>query len=205
MIEDVRLLRTAKNLIFEHIQLQGLDPRQFEWTTEGLSEIRSVLKHRTSDYYYAFGKNGDRCSPWHGELEIRMLADRPWSYRIQNVDRWLKELKEETEAPDLWGQLEEQKELFLLASSESYSNASFTRDEKSGLAAQLEHLRQQLIGVEEVSDRQREHIDVHFRYVISAMDRLGKKDWVNLAIGAVFNIWWRERSRQLLLSGYFKV
>jgi hypothetical protein len=199
MENDVRVLRTEKNAVFEFIVQSGLDPSEFRWEEGQFEEIipnygatystASRLRHVPSKFYFSFGKYYDQFSPGvRNRVEMINLTTERWDVRFESLQTWLARLKEEVEAPDLWLEALQDRQLFQIASESLQSNGQFSPEEKAHVIRELAEVRRLLISAHHLQHHQSEALERGFDYVVQAMDRLGKKDWINLAMGALVNI-----------------
>ena len=198
MGHDVRLLKIERNAVFTLVQQSGLEPSDFDWKTEHIQEPgeygvvyadASVLLHKPTGFFYKFGVYSDQYSPGHAErIESVELSVQKWDVRIKAVAHWLSALKEEVEAPDLWQELLRERRLYRLASAPQLRNEQFSNDEKALVLKQLHTLREQIVSAHNLQSQQTEVLDRGLNYLGQSLDRFGKKDWLNLAIGTLINI-----------------
>ncbi len=202
MPEDVRLTRTEKNAIFIMIEESGLSPAVFTWKERRHEEpvemfgmtcaTASVLLHPESDYFYTFGNYCDSCSPGGYERIERQETFKDgvkgrWNYRHRAVKSWLERLKEELDAPDLWGKLFEGKAL-AIRSALTPPTARFTQEQVRSLSFEFRRIEQRTADLHELTVAQKEAMHEGFEEIKAEMNRFGIKDWVNLACGLLFNV-----------------
>jgi len=147
--------------------------------------------HTPSGFYYQFGAYSDEFSPGHleriGRQDISRASYGSWPSRLQYVTEWLHELKGELDAPDLWAELSNARRLSQIASSSRIDNSQFTIEEKEYIIHQLGEIKQHLIAHHQLQLQQAEAIEHGFQNIVDAMNRFGKKDWVNYAVGFLLN------------------
>ena len=97
-------------------------------------------------------------------------------------------MKREYEAPDLWELLRQETKLSQLASSPDLPNDSFTDLEKQYIHNQLAGIKEQLISDHHLQPQQAEIIAQGFSYLADSLNRFGKRDWLNFAMGTLVNI-----------------
>jgi flavin-dependent dehydrogenase len=108
MPQDVRLLKSHRNVIFGLVRDSGLDPTAFDWGEEEVFDDEddtfsvSVLKHAPTGFYFRFGLRWDKYSPGFGSPTDSRIVTRDWDDRFRLVHEWLSYVKREYEAPDLW-------------------------------------------------------------------------------------------------------
>lgn len=189
------VLKSQKNEIFQAIQKIGLQPSQFEWGE--VPSIRlplmtvSVLVHTPTNYYFRFDfQEGRHWCEYSPGTSQPVFATYPgsWSVVTPHVDSWLTNLKREVESPDLWKAVAQERALTTAAAKEGESNAPFTTDERRLVSVGLLEIKQYLLVVYPSSQQERAAIETRLAYLEQASERLGKKDWLNLAVGVLANI-----------------
>ena len=204
MASDERLLTTEKDVIFRFVQHSGLPVSCFEWRENlrfeepvmnmGMSQTKaSVLLYVPSEFTYTFGQFSDQLFPGVMERIERRdvykkngLAGR---LRLRNeaILDWLKRVKEEVNAPDLWAEMQKSRE-FLGAASTTQNNEHFTEKDKLFLSERFAELATALEKRHDLPPEQVKAIEDGFANIVKAMDTFGKKDWFNLATGILVNV-----------------
>jgi hypothetical protein len=110
------LQKWHRNNIFEAIQAAGLEPREFDLNDSG-TEVR--IKHkssgscltvrRESGYYVGRSVVGDG--------HVWPYGPCGWQTLMPRLSRWLEEVKQDFETPDLWAELQRETKLLEGASS----------------------------------------------------------------------------------------
>jgi hypothetical protein len=199
MDRDVRLLTIVKDAVFRIVLDSGIDPSEFRWIESEVEDVSrhgaaeyamSTLQH-SSGYFYRFGAYTDTFSP--GESSRIAIEDisyfrEKWNQRLNIVYNWLGFLKREIEAPDLWQSILDEKQLMQIAWAPTHTNTRFTPEEKQYCIQEFGEIRQRLKSVHRLQIEQAEIMDQGFAYILDAMERFSKKDWLNLAIGTLVNI-----------------
>jgi hypothetical protein len=130
-----------KNEIFEAIQAVGLDPKEFD-LEDADGEVQ--IKHKWSTSCFTFA---DDPSHYVGRYVVGDGPDWPfeaysWQAVIPRISRWLGEVKDDLETPDLWAELERDARLiFGAASDDLAANTPFTRRSKPRLRLDSKHWR----------------------------------------------------------------
>jgi hypothetical protein len=178
------LSKPMRNDVFEAVEAAGLNPREFDWD---VSADDICLRHVPSDASFVFGGNygafvaryavGDG-PPWETE-------SYSWRSQMEKVKRWLSDVKRDVETPDLWAELLEQTKLLGAASDAALENTPFTSDERNEIARQLDQLKEYAAHTASVSSQQLAELDTKLDYLREAGDRLGRKDWLNIAVGTM--------------------
>lgn len=196
MAEPSPLLKSQENDVFLAVRASGLDPSTFKWEMKkseaDRSNLVSVLIHKPTEYWFMFdmGDDGHLCTYSPGE-DTLFGGEYPgtWPNQMAYVRNWLGYLKREAEAPDLWAMLGEENALSAAASPEPYDeNTPFTSVERKRVEATLSEIRSLLTASHSFSSEKLEQIDSRLAYLEAASERLGRKDWLNVAFSVVTNI-----------------
>jgi hypothetical protein len=176
------LQKFQKNEIFKAIQTVGLDPGQFD-LIDSESEVR--IKHkwsvscfvvsRESGYYVGRSLVGDGV--------VWPTNPSSWQTLIARVSRWLEEVKQDLDTPDLWAELKREGELLGAGSSVVTENTPFTADEQKEIARRLDEAAKHVRETHLLSMAQMQSLDEKIDYLVKASGRLGRKDWLNTFIG----------------------
>jgi hypothetical protein len=195
---DYRLIKTQQNDVFRVVE-HALSPRNFRWSERGIrtsyisQEVSaiSVLIHFPSQFYYEFGPDYETFSPGH-ETRVETVKDASsWLDRLSYVATWTGLLKREVEAPDLWSQHFSDIQVRDVVASSDVSNTPFSPSEKEQIALLLQDLKQKVFEAADIQTNQSEQIEAineNVGYLKSATDRVGRKDWILMAISTVINV-----------------
>lgn len=191
---DARLLNTGKQDVFEVIRQGELDPFAFEWKDAKSSDdsiSRLVFKGQPT-YYFDFdvsseGKWWPRCSPFGGRRDVRFSATE-WPSLLGLVGRWINDLKKELNTPDPWEALPSYTGVAELRVSPQVANNQFTFTETEQVAKALGQIRKLMLEHIKGSKAHEQLLDQQLTYLIDSSKRMGRKDWFNLAIGALINL-----------------
>jgi hypothetical protein len=180
----VSLRKDQRNRIFEAVHDAGLSPEEFEFD---LGEEESTLRQGPSGAYFVFGGvAGDYVSRYlagEGPVEERTGLSE---YRLmQQVELWLFAVKRDIDTPDLWAQLQREKELFVAISDEATENTPFTTTEQEEIADQLGELKEYMARAYSLSEAQTRLLEERLDYLAAAAGRVGRKDWFLLAAGVM--------------------
>ncbi len=210
------MLKKYKNGFIEIIKKHGLDPAEFSIleskSEQGGSKVLIVpdittirlrntgLKFdifETATALHTFGVNytrfdADWPSNWlrgpGSHPSVRHSIDE--IYRLYN--RWLSAEVEpyiqETQQPDLWQQIEQQRQLITARSLTPYEVSPFTEEEKPQLRASIQQFRLLVCESFNTTQEQLKCIDERVDYLTQAVDRLNRFDWKGLALSIVVGI-----------------
>jgi hypothetical protein len=78
--------------------------------------------------------------------------------------------------------------LLVREASEQDSNALFTVEERGRIHLAIGEIRVQLVSVVGTNAEQLAYIDARLQHLEEASERLGRKDWINMAVGIITNI-----------------
>ncbi len=177
------LQRSQKNAIITAIRAIDLDPSEFTLDDSSTTEIK--ITHQRSSWWFVV-KGG----PGHyiGRYTLAEGLDRPyevysWQSFLPRVEDWLDSLKRDLDTPDLWAELRREAELLGAGSNRVTENTPFTPDEQKEIAARLDKLAKDVSHALSLSGVQMKALEVRLDYLVDALGRLGRKDWLNAFIG----------------------
>jgi hypothetical protein len=187
------ILKSQANELFQLIESVHLLPQDFKWTTvnsvnEAYLEV-SKLIHISSNYYFQFDfRGGNRFYEFSpGDTAQFEKASAHWDIQKKAFIRWLNNLKREIESPDLWSAIANEK-IFSEAPSSDNNDAIFSNEERIRIAQNINEIKQYLLSTQSFSTEQKQYLDGRFDYLVAASERLGRKDWILLAVGTLTNI-----------------
>jgi hypothetical protein len=165
---------TQKNAVLDVLRGSGLDPAAgFEWV-----ERRSAI---TQSGYgrppYVPGPQGPETRTHAGE----------WQYVIRYIIEWAERVRAEHEAPDLWAELQQQREL-MTGVPEALENTRFTAEERAQIETTLNEAKAYLRSTYELRPAQYEAIEAQLDYLIEASERIGRTDWRGLLVGTLLGL-----------------
>lgn len=189
------VLKTQRNDLLKAMKNRGLNPTEFVWKVqESLKTVEmnvSRLVHEPTDYYYLFDFNQGGCwCEYSPGQDTNVVRDNPgfWERQYQYALNWLDYLKREIEAPDLWATIAEEKAIVLAASAEEIENNPFTPEEQKQITVHLNEIKQYLAQTQELKEQQADFANRRFDYLADAATRMGRKDWLNLAVGVITGV-----------------
>jgi hypothetical protein len=197
MPEDATLTKTEKNRLLPLIEKCGFDPGVFEWKEVVSEEQVSVssttfrisqLFHRSTGYYFNFGGCNDKWSPGVDRKVAEWPHDTDWKIRINSFEHWLKRLREEVGAPDLWAVVLQDRDFMRLTAVMDAGNTMFTEPEQRYISARLDEIRDFILAAAQLDDAQRQLVEAQTEYTNAATKRLGRIDWKNIFIAAFIGL-----------------
>jgi hypothetical protein len=187
---SVLLSRTQKNLIFQGISALDLDPADFEWRErqEGRPpEAHLQLLHRPTEHYLDFSLHSGQGHwlSWAPMFEdgSRFSPAYNWAQVDSVTAHWLRMVKRDHDAPDLW-QAAAQSRAWLTDFSDT-SNTPFQPSERVEIAARLKALEAFAVKQFDLQKEQARQLTERLDYLAAATERLGRFDWRMLA-GSAF-------------------
>jgi len=104
---------------------------------------------------------------------------------IDRVRSWLGDVKKDIETPDLWAQLQGERNLLGGGLFQGAENTPFTLSEQEGIAKRLLELRDNAKDHYSLSEAQVLILDAKIDYLVGATGRLGRIDWREVLIGSL--------------------
>jgi len=179
--------------VFDAVRKSGLDPAEFVWeeqdsAVEGRGRI-SVLRHRPSrEFYFCFDGMKFFHSP--GRESRAEAHTTSWLGAINSVvPKWLQYLRREIEADRPWEELAAR-----LATTDflkpvpSGANTPFTPEETGVLRDELDTLKGEVRAGHQFNKEQAAKVDACFEEMRARLDRLGRFDWRDAAVGAIVSL-----------------
>lgn len=197
------MLRSQRNQLYQMVAVSGVAPAAFEWLgPEALSRtffhmLRvdgpiEVLRHKASSFLFAFGPQDKGFHllftlPGPNGAVHSLSSPAGWTPLTKSFERWLKKLVQEVAQPDYW---EHARTESVLAPhfDASTENTPFSAPEVERIRSAIGDLKQLLNSQNELSATQQEYIDARLQHMEEAAQRLGRKDWLALAVGSLSSI-----------------
>ena len=189
----IELLRSQKNQAYAAIKQAGLEPSDFEWA---LVSDSWRLVHRPTNYYFIFGtENGINGLRWRVSFfPSQSMAKetfggfyKEWEEAFGVFKTWTSILGREHAEPDYWDVSKQEKKL-IAEKIDDLENSTFSFAETQRISSAINELREHLITSGAHSESQIEFMTTRLQHLEDASHRLGRKDWVTLAMGTLTNI-----------------
>jgi hypothetical protein len=190
-VEEV-LTRRQRNNIFEALQTKGVDPARCRLIVKRKALAVEIL-HEPTGSWFQFILNTNRYSfVWRvqdGPGAASENRTREWGDVLDQLEYWAGEVHYVTETPDFWAELQQVPEILAAAQSDDASNAPFAPDEQAEISTRIDQVK----GVvrrehPELMAEQLAAIEQGLDVVKEATTRVGRKDWVTLANGALLSL-----------------
>jgi len=174
-----------RNVIYKAVVAGGLDPRA---CTFDYGDAGARITHVPSASYLLL--EGDirkyTAKAVVGESEKWPVGLRTsWVEVKQRVQAWAKEVKEDAETPDLWAELQREREVLTGARYDEVKNTPFTSHEQAAIAEHLRQTNEYVTRTYSLSDAQILHLEAKLDDIAAAAGRMGRKDWTLLVCGAL--------------------
>lgn len=201
MLTGIPLLPSQRADVWNVISGAGLEPSDFRWHPAGpfynrrypsnLVYMASPEIARVGPFHFLFGDFGMiRYFPGRSLDGVARHEDayvQGWEDRLGYLKGWTALLRRELAAGDPWAALISAQDLSRLASS-STDNRPFTDSERLAIRRQLDLLSERVNANPLLTKEQITAIVSGLAYLSEAATRLGRKDWLTLAMGTVSNI-----------------
>jgi hypothetical protein len=200
-----RVSALQKSNLIILIEQQDFDRRDFVWKSENSHSsdkpdlMIEVLYHKNGQYYFTFDHHGVK-GTWSERNPGEHTSPDDDSYNNEDAmylffDEWLKLVKQNLEVEDIVDDWMKGADLYGQIVKVDLENDRFTEEEKQTVFSKLSDIEARLISavqqqsasVEEIQ-RSTEFIKQEVQYLRDGADRLGKKDWKNIAISTIMNI-----------------
>lgn len=128
-----------------------------------------------------------------GDLDTGAAGPRDsnprWRMAIRDplLIEWAERARAEHEAPDLWAELQQQREL-MTGVPEALENTRFTAEERAQIETTLNEAKAYLRSTYELRPAQYEAIEAQLDYLIEASERIGRTDWRGLLVGTLLGL-----------------
>jgi hypothetical protein len=192
------LLLWQKNQLFQEIHERGLQPSTFKWeevpSYPNTQDKVSSLVHIETQFYFTFDFRGSddywqaRYFPQEEKRKQGLTTCHNGEATVTAFVSWLEMIKRDVLEPDLWGAIAAEQRLSEVAGQIEGENTPFTREEYDRIGRSLLEIKEYLLTIQDLDAKQRDFIEARFRYLQDAASRLGRKDWITLALGVLTNI-----------------
>jgi hypothetical protein len=174
-----------RNVIYEAVVAGGLDPRE---CTFDYGDAGARITHLPSASYFVL--EGDinqyTAKAVVGESE-RWPGGLPtfWIEVKARVRGWAMEVKRDVDTPDLWAELQREREILTGARYADVENTPFSSDEQAAIVKHLRVTKEYVARTHSLSDPQVLHLEAQLDDIAAAAGRMGRKDWTLLVCGAL--------------------
>lgn len=192
---DYRLALTQRNEVFQMVEQLGLDPTGFQWVEAKGSwgdRIHSITHEPTGSFividYMAAGVGSKYVLGFWPKTFPVLHQPNDWGTLLPFIYAWLRAVKSEAEAPDLWAMALQERAWLTSAETDIKTNTPFTTDEREHILRHLRTIEEFTIKTHSLTEAHQTHVRDQLRYLAEAASRVGRLDWKNLAASTFINI-----------------
>ncbi len=192
--------KRQRNDIFEHLESVGvnldgyklLDPSHQLVLDQGVAQV--TVRHDATSSYFTFWPAALAEYDWRVQGEVggatwTRTALESWKDLMRQLIFWAEEVKYEMEHPDLWTELERVPEILAAAQGQDAGNTPFTPAEQAEIASSLDQAKEFVHRDDAgLTTTQMAAIEQRLDEIKEASKRVGRKDWVMLANGALLSL-----------------
>lgn len=176
-----------KNGIFKSVAAGGLELKECVLDD---NDVGGRVTHLPSASYFDF--EGD---PRHYTATTVVGEDHPGTIEFfgyaalnEQVQRWAKQVKVDVETPDLWAELEREREMLMGARYEQAENKPLSSEDQKELKRLLREVKDYAAKTYSLSATQALSLETRFAEVEAAAGRIGRKDLRLLLLGVMFEV-----------------
>jgi hypothetical protein len=200
MPTDATLTKTERNAVLQALSKYKFDLREFEWKDIQLNEsdvyagragfnskefTGSKLVHVPTEYYFAVGGYSVISCPGPKGKVQQESHNGDTKVKDGYLETWIKRLRDEVDAPDLWERILKSKKLADLPVSPEVDNRPFSKKEQEYIAKHLQEIKRYMISTQDLNAEMQRAIESRIDYLIEASERMGRKDWHMTLMGIV--------------------
>jgi hypothetical protein len=180
----MQLVKWKRNDLFKAITEGGLDPRE---CTFDYDDAGGRITHVPSESYFLIeGDIGNyNATAVVGENPPWPSESFSWTKVEKRVRRWAEEVKHDVDTPDLWAQLQRERQALTVSRYEDAENTPFSPAEQAEIAEQLRQIKNFAKVTYTLSEAQMASLDEKLDMIQAAAGRIGRKDWQILVIGVM--------------------
>lgn len=181
----MRLEKIFRNPIIETVETGGLAPSEctFDFNDDGGCRITHTPSGSTFVVEGPFGRHTTTAVV--GDGAPQQLEAFIWPTVVERVERWARDVKRDVDTPDLWAELQREREILTGTRYEEVGNTPFTSDELAEIAEQLQQIKEYVSTRYALSEAQMLHLEAKLDDIAAAAGRMGRKDWALWVSGAL--------------------
>lgn len=198
------LRKNQRNELFDILEKLGFDPKNdfsvdvvkafVNYPYSTVKEQRLVLTLISKDrYQFNLGPvelskacfKGYFCSPGPENLQHRNNQWLDWKGVVTHFGAWAQNLAAELKHPDFWQTGSETKRIVESATRDDIENTPFSPEEQKALHQKLDEIKNYVLATHNLSEEQAETLTKRFDYLKDSATRVGRKDWVVIALGII--------------------
>lgn len=183
----MQLVKWKRNGIFKAVTAGGLDPAEcsFDYDDEA-----ARITHRPSGAYFLLEGNP---GPWKvttvvGDLPPWDVGAYIWPDVEDKARRWAEDVRRDVDTPDLWAELQRDRELLTGARYDDVENTPFSQAEQAEIAEQLRQIKGYAKQNYSLSQAQLASFERKLDFIQAAAARMGRRDWQHLLVGVMLGV-----------------
>lgn len=183
----MQLAKWQRNTIFEAIDAAGLDARE---CTFDYDDTGGRITHVPSESSFLLEGDAGHYTSTEvvGEDSSGPSESFSWTKVQERVRRWAEKVKQDVDTPDLWGELQREREILTGPRHDDVENTPFTSDEREEIAEQLRQIKELVKKTYSLSEAQMLTLEAKIDDLEAAAGRIGRKDWRLLFCGVMFTV-----------------
>ncbi|MCU7493046.1 MAG: hypothetical protein HF310_16210 [Ignavibacteria bacterium] len=195
-LEEHKLLTFQRNTLLLLLRDAGLNPTEFDFSETKSRHVSRLIVpafvHNPTGYHFMFDVIDSRHACYFtpgADMISEEQYPGSWEALLNYFKKWIQFLKREIETPDLWKAIKPDPVLSeSLSSVDPQDNAKFTPDELKHISSSIEELKAYIFKEIPLLQDKIDYINNQTTYLVDSSKRLGKKDWLNVAVGIIINI-----------------
>jgi len=189
------LLKSQKAELFEIIKQNGFPPAAFElvFARGDQGQVTgNIVRYKGSNYSFSVQLASPRGFSVYYQPGSERFNESELEPAFPQVcydfARWLAYLDREITAPDPWTTMSDYSTLVEVAPATQAPNTPFSFSELEGIWKAMGAIQATLLAHEESAGDQQKLITSQIEFLIESSKRMGRKDWLLLAIGSLVTI-----------------
>ena len=187
MLYVMRPAKWQRNAIFEAVLGGGLDALE---CTFDYDDAGGRITHVPSGSCFLIEGDAVRYTTTAvvGEGPAWPSESFSWAKVDERVRRWAEEVTRDVDTPDLWADLQREREILAGAPYEDVENTPFTLDEQAEIADQVRQIKEFVKATYSLSAAKMLTLEAKLDDIEAAAGRIGRKDWQLLLYGVMFTV-----------------
>jgi hypothetical protein len=182
------LAKWQRNALYDAVVAGGLDPSECKVQAD---DTGTVITHTASRAHFTVTPKG---SHYRTQAVVEDTPGWPspldryrWEAVTDPVKLWASNVKDDAETPDMWAELQRERELFSGVWTTDGQNTPFTVEDRTAIADQLRQLKELVSTRYALSAMQIDSLENTLGYLADASTRAGRRDWALLVAGATLS------------------
>lgn len=181
--------KLERNKLYKALDESDLNPSEFRLTVTD----EEVLITHNSGSRFEFKPTTSRVMEEFYSVTSEVADGRTLKYAAKRdidempgrITAWANEIRYTLETPDLWSEMQQNRELIANIEQAGSGNKPFTSDERRQISAQLQAIKERLKEQFELTNEQMEQVEERLDEAAEASSRMGRKDWLIYLLGTI--------------------